>query len=273
MSYGRSDYYSNETADTSRARSRSIWHDCPLLTPSHIDKGVGFFDDFLQGALTPTITTIISDNTGQYNLFGSAGATITYDDAQGGGIILTEATDNEAVNMHSLQHSFQISSLLGKLWFEARIKTSTITTNEQAWVVGLAGAHTQSATVPLTATGAIADLNFVGFHHPEANTAAFDASYKANGVTAVEVNSDIGALVAATYVKLGFRFDPNDNGQARLSFFINGVRQTTKKVIPDNTGTDFPADVRMAPVLAMLLANSAAETITMDWWGCYQEIA
>ena len=245
----------------------AFWKDCPLAA-SLIDPGVGYGiqDDFIDVGLSPTITTIVSGQ-GRYLLFGSSGATITPDGVLGGGLVLTEATNNEAVSITTKQTPFQIESSKGSLWFEARIKTSTITTDEQAWLIGLVDSTAQTATVPITATGTIADVNFVGFHHPEANTSAFDASYKANTVTAVEVNSDIGTLVAGTYVKLGMKFDTTNNV---LSFYVNGALQATQKAIGAAAGTDFPDDVTLAPVAAMLLANSAEETITLDWWKCFQ---
>jgi hypothetical protein len=246
-----------------------FWADCPM-SAIMTDPGAGYMssDGFEDLGLAGTITTIISDaGVGRYLVFGSAGATITPDAALGGGIVITEATDNESVSITTKQTPFQITSGAGSLWFEARIKTSTITTAEQAWIVGLMDATPQSAAVPITATGAIANINMVGFHHPEANTTAFDTSYKADGVTAVEVNSDVGALVAGTYVKLGMKFDTTNN---LLTFYINGVAQAASKTIPNATGTDFPADALLAPVVAMTLANSAAETITMDWWKCVQ---
>lgn len=247
----------------------AFWSDCPLSAIMH-DPGAGYMisDGFEDVGLSGTITTIISSaGIGRYLVFGSAGATITPDAALGGGIVITEATDNESVSITTKQSPFQITSGAGSLWFEARVKTSTITTAEQAWIVGLMDNTAQTATVPITATGAIADINMVGFHHPEANTTAFDASYKADGVTAVEVNSNIGTLVAGTYVKLGMKFDTTTN---LLSFYVNGVQQATSKLIPNATGTDFPADSLLSPVIAMTLANSAAETLTMDWWKIVQ---
>jgi hypothetical protein len=246
-----------------------FWNDCPL-NAIMTDPGAGYMmsDGFEDLGLAGTITTIISDaGVGRYLAFGSAGATITPDAALGGGVVITEATDNESISITTKQTPFQITSGAGSLWFECRIKTSTITTAEQAWLVGLMDATAQTATVPITATGTIADINMVGFHHQEANTTAFDTTYKANTVTAVEVNSDVGTLVAGTYVKLGMKFDTRNN---LLSFYIDGVKQAGTKTIPNATGTDFPADVLLAPVIAMTLANSAEETITMDWWKCVQ---
>jgi hypothetical protein len=259
-------------ANSDSGLSKMIWRDCPIdqiaWNPSI---GYGYFDDFLHVPIQGTITTLIMK--GDYNWFGSSGATITPGDTVGGEIVLTEATDNQSVSMTYEQHPFIINSATGQLWFEARMKTSTITADEQGWMVGLMDTTALSAAVPVTATGTIADVNFVGFHHPEGNTAAFDCSYKADGVTAVEVNSDVGTLVAGTYVKLGMRFHPQDpraSGAATLRFYIDGVQQATTKTIPASSGTDFPADIGLAPVVGQTLANSAAETLTLDWWACYQ---
>jgi hypothetical protein len=54
-----------------------------------------------------------------------------------------------------------------------------------------------------------------------------------------------------------------------LSFFIDGVRQSSTKTVPAD-GTDFPGDVLMAPTFALLAATNDTETGTIDWWKCYQ---
>lgn len=254
--------------DTLSGPSASIWSDC-LAIEMIQDPGIGyhFFDDFHIGlGLTPTITTTIAHPP--YTMFGGATGTVTYDDSVGGAIKVLTSASNEATNIEAESKSFQISASTGKFWFEARIKTTTIVTNETGWFIGLIEPITQSATVPLSATSVLTDNNWVGFHKPEANTTAFDATYRANSVAAVEVNSDIGVLVAGTYVKLGMKFDPGSGaeGTDQLVFYIDGVKQATTKTIPSNTGTDFPADVRMGPILALQGITAADQDLTMDWW-------
>ena len=63
-----------DPTDTTSGPSPIIWADCPTLEMMH-DPGRGyhFFDDFLSGGLTPTITTTIA--SAPYTMFG--GATIT----------------------------------------------------------------------------------------------------------------------------------------------------------------------------------------------------
>lgn len=241
--------------------SGAIWGDCPLeaIRNGRIG-GIIDEDDHVNGFIQPTITTTI--NVDGYACFGSSGATITFDDVMGGAVVLTEATDNESVSMTREQHPFWLNSSMGDLWAEWRIKTSTITTAQQGWVVGLMDTTILSAAVPVTAGGAIADVNFVGFHHPEANTTAFDASYKANGVTAVEVNSDIGTLAAATYVKLGMTYKRKDN---ILRFFVDNEVQASTKTLGAAAGTDFPDDIGLAYVIGQTLATSSSITLTEDW--------
>lgn len=247
----------------------AFWADCPLQG-SVIDPGIGygFQDDFVEVGLSGTITTIISQaGTGKYLVFGGASSTIAPDAALGGGLTLGLTDIDQATSITTKQTPFQITSGAGSLWFEARVKTSTITTAEQAFFVGFMDATPQTAIVPLDADGLIANINCVGFHKDQANTTAFDTSYRANTVAAVEVNSDVGALEVDTYVKLGMKFDTTNNV---LSFYINGVVQAASKTIPNATGTDFPADVLMAPVIGILAATADTETLGVDWWKGFQ---
>ena len=257
---------SNKGSAAGAGLSPALWDDCPLVGIM-CDPTIGWMisDDFTDAGLSGTITTIISQaGTGRYLVFGSAGSSIAPNYVAGGGLVLAnDNTDNDAVSITTKQRPFQITSGAGDLWFEARVKFSTITTNQQAWVCGLMDGTAQTAVVPVTATGTIADINFVGFHKPEANTTKFDASYKANTVTAVEVNSDIGTLAADTYVKLGMKFSTSNN---RLEFFVNGAKQTSGMTIPNATGTDFPADVTLAPILGIVNATTEVTSTTIDWW-------
>lgn len=248
--------------------SAAIWASMPQEVMHNPNVGYGLFDDFVTMPMSGTITTTISMPGGMV-AFGSAGATITPDDALGGGIVLSETTDDESVAITYEQHPFWISQDYGMLCFEARIKASHTATTESAIFCGLMDTTALAAAVPLTATaGALADANLVGWHKLDTDLTSLKSVYKANGVTAVTVETCTLAITAATYVKLGFKFDPRDN---YLRFYIDGEEQDEKKLIPNATGTDFPADIGLAPCLAMHLGAAASDnTLTMDWWACYQ---
>lgn len=249
--------------NTTRGMSPNIWATCPLanILDGSVD-GIHFFDDFTDGGIITSPTTQAALVGKSWSGFGSAGSTITYDDAAGGGIVLSETTDNEGVVLSQEPHPFVISNVSGNLWMEARIKLLLTATTENSWCVGLMDTTACTATVPLTAAGAIADVNFVGFHKPEANTTAYDTSYKADGVTLVEVNSDVGAITAATYFKVGMTKINNV-----LSFYIDGVACASTKSITGALGTDFPSDVALGPVIAMAVGAAASDnTLTCDWY-------
>lgn len=247
----------------------TFWKDCPM-TAIRNDPGVGYLmeDDFIDLGLSGSITTIISSGgVGRYLVFGGASATIVPDAALGGGIVLSLTDDDQAVSITTKQLPFQIESSKGTLWFEARVKFSTVTTNEQGWFIGLMDSTAQDATHPLTAGSALANLNMVGFHKPEANTTAFDASFNIDNPGIEEVNPDVGALEVGVYVKLGFKFDTSNNV---LSFYIDGAVQAAYETITASAGTTFPDDVRLAPVIALMAKTNDTETATMDWWKCAQ---
>jgi hypothetical protein len=58
------------------------------------------------------------------------------------------------------------------------------------------------------------------------------------------------------------KFDPSDN---KLRFYINGAEQAATYTVPNATGTDFPADVALKPIIGQLLGASASYTLTVDW--------
>jgi len=249
--------------------SPRIWADCPIAEIEQLGVGYGIFCDFVSIQDDGTISSAaerMHDGVSWWEFGGSGSTILPVGDELGGVIQILTTNDNVATNMQTSCRPFQISSNKGKLWFECRFKTNTITTAEQGFFIGLAESLTQSATVPLTATSALADVNLVGFHKPEANTTAFDASYKADGVTAVEVNSDIGTLAADTYLKVGMVFD----GASTLSFYVNGTLQTSTKTIPNATGTDFPADALMGLCIADQAGSNNDAILEVDWIRCYQ---
>ena len=266
--------YGGSQLDTSPLPS-PFWSDCRWN-----DAEAGYirmardWQDFTSGGLITSPTTQAALVGLPLSAFGSAGSTITYDALAngGGGLVLSETSSGEGVVLRSAQSPFQISANKGTLWFEARVKPLLVATNEMGFLIGFIDSTAASATSPITmSTGALADENLVGFHKPIANTTAYDTSYKADGVTAVEVNSDVGLLVAATYVKLGMKFSPRRGNV--LEFFINGVKQANTKTIPNATGTDFPADVALGWAIAMFVGSVESDnTLTIDWVRVAQEI-
>jgi hypothetical protein len=248
--------------NSTREPSPEIWAD--LDKSLHVVPGrfVHVFEDF---NIFPTVAAGAEAALGNgYKGFASTGGSGAVADETGGVLTLSSDGDDESCGLAALQKCVKISRSTGKVWFECRVKSSTITDTKHAFFFGLGDTLTLSATVPLTAAGALADENVVGFHRPEGDGDGVDFSYKADGVTAVIVNSDLATLVSDTYVKLGFVYDPQDYS---LTAYVNGVANSTTKTIPSAAGTDFPNDVNLGFVAGIVNATASTPgSSSIDWY-------
>lgn len=255
--------------DTSRGNSPSIWADCPLIElQSGFRDGIAIFDDFTSGPrVAAGAEASYAGYAGGYRGFADTGGLVA-DALEFGGVLdLSSDGDNEGASFRTGCAPFQIARNQGKFWFECRVKTTTIADTKHGIFVGLMADNALTATVPITALGAIADVNIVGFHRLEGDGDFFDCVYKADGVTQVTVLGDAAAVVADTFVKLGMVFDPRTNV---LSFFHNGVK-IANYTMATGAGTDFPNDVRLGLVVAVLNATASTPGSTrIDWWRAAQ---
>ena len=257
-------------ADTNRNPSPSIWGNCPIdaINSGHTD-GFGKRWNFMDG---PIVGSAVSDDFTYGNgvkVYTSTGGAIAAGDEIGGTVALSSDGDDEGAAMQQQNFPFQISNSHGDLWFEARIKTSTIADTKHSIFLGLCETVTLSATVPIAAAGTLTDNNFVGFHRLEADGDYFNTVYKANGITEVLVKQDAALLVADTYIKLGFYHDASAK---KLTFYDDGNALADTKSIPSAAGTDFPNDVRLGWVLAVLNATATTPGSTeIDWIQVYQK--
>jgi len=245
--------------------SPRIWGNLPQ---SEIDSRPGriihIFDRFdALGPHASASSSTVTEKNGPWSTFISQGGSITAASASvpGGGITVSADGDDEGVVLTRWLPLFKIAYGGKPFWFEARVKSSTVANTKHGIFVGMINAITPSATVPIAADGTLADQNLVGFHRLEGDGDAIDTVYKANGVTQVTVKADAIALAADTYVKLGMYFDGTT-----LFFFKDGVLLPDSKVIPSAAGTDFPNDVTLSPVFAVLNATGTDPgSATFQW--------
>jgi len=160
------------------------------------------------------------------------------------------------------------------LVFETRISVSAITAAKWSWGVGL-GEVSMGATDGLfvDTTGALADKNFLGFVHLQAEGAAVDGAYKADGqtyqdgATKTKLNA-LATMVADTYVKLGFRYRAVPK---MVEWYVNGVLAGTGAAPARLTSSEidaatFPDDVLLAPIIGIKdIAGNAALNLKVDW--------
>lgn len=262
--------------------SVALWKRCPWFN-EHPDPsfGYGFFDDFIN------LPTIADGDTIGYGFHiptggGIAGSTST----PGGAIVLTsDGTDNDNIAMTlggNIYAPFLMSDTAGsdkKLWFECRLKSSDIEDDETALFVGLTEEGLAADNAKTDDTGVMADKDYIGFEsvHVNSGVAGTNALVnftinKASGAGPTNVIATCHTLVADTYVKLGFMFDPTASPDKRVKIFVDGVEQATYVTAAVVATTAFPDGEEVTPLLLAHAGGAAGgSTLTMDWWACYQE--
>lgn len=272
-------------SDTEQKPSGTIWGKCPwnAIQDGSV-RGVSLWDDFSSFNITPATTEGNWAANRGYAQFSSTGGTITAPAASAAtkagiptsGITIGSDDDNEGVGIRSLSVPYMINRANQRFWFEACFKKSSIANTILEFFIGLMENTALTATVPITTTAAtLADKNLVGVYTTESAGSTGISTYKADGVTAVTVGTEF-TFVADTFTKVGMMYVPSGDkdGAYCLSFYQDGVRLASSKIIPDSSGTDFPTDVAMGPVLATRnAAGTSPGTVTVKWWKYAQLMA
>lgn len=250
-------------ANTAAKYSGSIWGDCPIEA---IRAGIvpGFVQEirFDRTNITPPTT---EGNYNDFAFFSSTGGTATGDTTEvGGGLAIGSDGDNEGASLRTVVVPAKINLLNGDFWMEWRMLTSTVTDTKHNIVCGLFENVALTATVPITAAGALSDNNMVVFQRPEsARTVAgtggaiMNAMYKTDGNAAVTAQTDACTLVAATYTNLGFKFVPKrryGKGAGAFYWYQDGL-VVASYVVTSTAGNPFPNDVNLGFVFAVLNAT------------------
>lgn len=202
--------------------------------------------------------------------------------------LVTDATDNDGPVLHRVAGTNAASSVLANffigntadasfpLWFEARIKKSSVTDNQCAFACGLVGGiHTAVAAdngLLTDDTGDIVDsISFIGFRALHDNGEELDFVYQDSAQTApTEVIAALASLSADTWFKVGFYYNPDAVNGRKITIYYNNQQQGT---FVTNTNIDtatFPENDFMSFVLGSKNGEATATTLSCDWWRCAQ---
>jgi len=274
------------SADTSRDPSPAIWGDCPVLEILLGEKkGIYFYDNFQDLPLAPTLTTQIA--FGKYKAYAAAGCTIQRVSAinsvelQGGCLQIALDTDNDEAAIAQAYPSYLLSGLTtnsGKLWFECCYAQNSVATNMAATFIGLGevDAFTLAANVPMNSGDAIDNSGaMIGFRIEEDGLGVVDTVYSDRATSFTNIgDTEGGTLVAHTFKKLGFIYDPQltgtDSGRPEnccVRFFQDNqlcATGLTKSTLTGLTNLD-------ANALGLLWATAADSGGTsflgsLKWW-------
>lgn len=256
--------------------------------------GNEFFDDFLN-FYPVTLTTVagqLQPGNG-YFMFTDVDATAGFIKplvgTTGGVIRMSSSTDSADGADHDTVLTCQgnvatqavISDTAGsdkKLIFEARWKVSSITDAAGSFFMGMTEFGLAATNTPIQASTpqVISDDSAIGFFIGEDDNDALDIVYRKNGSAIKSLFTYGTALVADTYIKTGFVYDPKAEASKRITFYIDGAEQgtyVTATQIASSTSPTFPDAVALVMTAACKGSVDAVPALLdMDWWGFWQEI-
>lgn len=256
-----------------RGPSAGLWGDLP---PDHDDMNVGYGeeDDFLH--YTTTATTVLNASgmptfEGDCTLTGSAVA--------GGALVLFGTTDNEEAALErggGAAAPYVISDTAAaarKLWFEARVKKSTIADAVGGFFVGLTSEGAGVADFMADSGADFADVDLIGFWNDPTDDSVSSHVHFVYQITGQAFATPIdtaATLVADTYIKLGFKYDPSAPTAKRIKIYVDGVEQATYVTGTNIATATFPDGEELTKLIAIKQQSNTDMTVSMDWWKAYQ---
>lgn len=269
-------------ADTGRNRSPNVWKDCPIggIKDGTIN-GVYFEDDFADFPLPGTQTSEIW--LGRYKVYDTGAGKIITDNmphsttagTAGGIISMLCDTDGDAAAIGTQACPFLLTTTqLGKLWFEARVATTSILTNMGQWFIGLAenAVMTFGAAVPLANADATSNTGaMIGFNRLEDGLGVLNTSYADHATSWTDIGTAAySGLAANTWVKLGMTVDFSDV-QKCVRFYVNNLELSAGMTRAALLATTYLDVSGLGPCMAFFADSAGTADYTyLDWWKAYQ---
>lgn len=256
--------------------SPRIWQNCPWhAIRSGTRRGIVFHDDFenmFNAASTEQATSAymtLAENG------GTVAALADPVGAFGALALLTSATDNDQTSILSGGGTGGAFAFLDpavvesptdltphEIWFEARFKVSAIT--GMLAFVGFAGegANVDNGTMADTTGALTGAADTLGLKIVQS---ALTLSFSRGGVEFVTPIT-VATLVADTYIKAGFHYNPNWPTAHKIAGYANNDKIATKVTLANIQAATFPDGDALCLHAVAKNETAAARTVTVDWW-------
>lgn len=234
--------------------------------------------DFLNFGMTTAVASNIgryADASGAYLSYEDTGNAIAPLETEVGGVIRIslDATDNDETWIQP----GTAKSVLGKvsdtagqdklMLFESRFRVGQI--NEQNVLIGLSEEGLAVADT-ISDAGALADKDFLGFFIQEGSGSALKFGYRKSG-QALQTLATFGtSLVASTWYKVGFVYDPSAPSAKRLAWYVDNVEQSTYVTATNIADATFPDGEELNLLAGIKNGTAAIRTLDLDWWNFAQ---
>ena len=236
---------SYEGANSGRGLSPGLWAKQPRDFQD-LNVGFGIQDDFLTfNDEGPWIAT--NATTGSAALADAKGGVLTLDSGA--------AADNQGIQIQlggATGDASFIPSATSKIYFETRLKLTTIGTGTFDFFAGISKIDT---TVITGSANTVSD--YIGIQSITADLLAIAVTENNGTLTS---GGTAHTFVDGTYVKLGFVVD----GVSSITPYVNGVAGTA-------VTTNIAQTVPMSPTIVVQSAATTQSIGSVDWISCYQE--
>jgi len=221
-----------------------------------------FYEDF--------VNVPVDDATGNptaWETYEDAGGVFAMPNGHVGGVatLTTAATNNNEYTLQlgaaatAVHEPFVITdSSNNKLWFECRINASH-TADAMVFCGFAQGGACASGDFLADDTGALADVDAIGFRYLQASPTEWDCAWRKNGQAAQEIgNIDTNA---GAWTRFGFYFD----GASTITVYVDGVANGTPI---DTSAATFPSGEELSPIISVKTsaAGGVADSIEIDYF-------
>jgi len=250
------------------------------MSPDGFSNAISISDDFLNVGPSMAVAANVgyyASEGGHYKSYEDTGGSIAQSATESGGVLViaTDDTDNDEMSFTGASGAGAwglISPTAGsdKLTiFETRFKVGQIGNTYNAFI-GLTEAGC-AASAFIGDTGDLADKDLLGFYINEAagNTLTFVQQNAGDGVAIATKIASAGTLVADTYYKAGFVYDPTAPSSHRIKVFVDNIENATNLTAADMALATFP-DKRLVFTAGLQSATGAIKTVSVDWYGFFQ---
>lgn len=158
-----------------------------------------------------------------------------------------------------------------KLCFEMSVAKNTVANNGLMFFAGLSEEGLAAAETLVDDTGALASKDFIGFSNLADDGDSLDVVYRKAGQALTAVEDAAYTLVADTYYKLGMVYDPAEDTDHKITFYIDGVDICSYVTAANLAAATFPLGEELTWLFATKIGEAAAAKAYIRWIRFYQE--
>jgi len=272
-------YTTHRGINNTRLLSPRIWSQVgnSMLAPDGYSGGYFILDDFRGFG----IGTAVTSNVGYY--VGEAGTYYSFEDTGGaiaqlatertGAVRLSVDADDNQETWLQYGNATSVSSVISTtsgadkfLAFECRFRPNDVVGNR---FVGLAEEGAAANSFIADDGLSIADKDYIGFYALEATPTVLNFGYKKASQTAQLAITTAGTLAAATWIKVGFVYNPAAPPSRRLTVFVNNEENVTALTATNLAAATFPNGEELSPIFGV---KNVTDIMTQDtdWFALYQ---